>query len=54
MQRAGESWLDAASFVDVGDDVLAGIVVALVVAAVVAVLVLAVLPLLGMRLSWRC
>ncbi len=45
--EGGGSWLDAASFVDVGDDFLAGIVVALVVAAVVALLVLAVLPLLG-------
>lgn len=42
------SWLDPASFVDIGDDFLAGVVVALVVAAVIALLVFAVLPLLGL------
>jgi hypothetical protein len=45
--EGGGSWLDAASFVDIGDDFLAGIIVSLVVAAVVALLVFAVLPLLG-------
>ena len=46
--EGGGSWLDAASFVDLGNDFLAGIVVALVVAAVIALLVFAVLPLLGL------
>jgi len=42
------SWLDAADFLSVGDDVVAGIVFALVIAAVLALLVLAILPLLGL------
>ncbi|HET6449283.1 MAG TPA: hypothetical protein VFG31_09255 [Conexibacter sp.] len=41
-------WLDAASFIDVGDDFLAGVVVALVVAAVIALFVFAIVPLLGL------
>jgi hypothetical protein len=45
----GASWLDPAGFVDVGDDFLAGIVVALVVAAAIALLVFAILPLLDQR-----
>ena len=42
------SWLDAADFLDVGDDFVAGIAIALVVAAVFALLVFAILPLLGL------
>ena len=41
-------WLDAVSFVDVGDDFLAGIAAAVLVAALFALLVFAILPLLGL------
>jgi hypothetical protein len=41
-------WLEALNFVDVGDDVLGGIAVAVLVAAVFVLLVFAILPLLGL------
>jgi hypothetical protein len=45
----GTSWLDGADFLGPGgDDLLAGVVVAVVVAAILALLVFAVLPLLGL------
>lgn len=47
-EAEGASWLDAASFIDIGGDFLAGVVVALVVAAVIALFVFAVVPLLGL------
>lgn len=44
-------WLDPTAFLDLADDFVAGIVVALVAAVVVALLAFVVLPLLGLALE---